>query len=110
MFAEEGARYLMTGDTTWDYARYDAAQYARDVRPLAALLDADSPDLSAFIARGGRLLLYHGWADPALNPLVTIDYYGRVLARDRATGANVRLFLLPGVLHCGGGNGPAEVA
>ena len=110
MFAQEGARYFMLGDTAWDYARYDRAHYARDARPLAAMLDAADPDLSAYFAHGGHLLLYHGWADPALNPLETIDYYGRVVARDGQARERVRLFMLPGVLHCGGGNGPAQVA
>ncbi|GJG85434.1 feruloyl esterase [Gemmatimonadetes bacterium T265] len=109
MFAEDGARYFMTGDPTWDYARYDRARYARDARPLATVLDAADPDLATFFAHGGRLLLYHGWADPALNPLETIDYYERVRARDARARDRARLYLLPGVLHCGGGTGPSEV-
>ncbi len=115
MFAEEGERYVLTGDTTWDYARHatpDARARAaeeRDARRLAPVLDATDADLSAFFAHGGHLLLYHGWADPALNPLVTVDYFERVLARNPRARDQSRLFMLPGVLHCGGGAGPSEV-
>ena len=79
---------------------------------MAPLFDADDPNIAAFGARkgGGKIILWHGWADPALNPLETIDYYGKVLATDPKAREYVRLFMLPGVLHCAGGNGPANVA
>ena len=67
------------------------------------------PDLSAFRGRGGKLLLYHGWSDPALSALMTTRYVDAVLARDPSAAADVRLFMLPGVLHCGGGPGPDRV-
>ena len=51
-------------------------------------------------------MLSHGWADPALNPLSTIEYYEQVQARDAGTRDYARLFMMPGVLHCGGGAGP----
>jgi feruloyl esterase len=69
-------------------------------------MNADNPDLSAFRARHGKLLLWHGWVDPALNPLATIRYYEDVMQRDPRASDDVRLFMLPGVLHCGGGPGP----
>ncbi len=55
------------------------------------------PDLSAFRGRGGKLLLYHGWSDPALSALMTTSYVDAVLARDPSAAADVRLFMLPGV-------------
>ena len=63
-----------------------------------------------FGARKGKLILWHGWADPALNPLATIEYYEKVLAADSGAREYVRLFLEPGVLHCAGGAGPSDVA
>ena len=108
-FSTEFFKHFVFGDPSWDYTKYDVAKnWRRDTRTLTALLNADNPDLSAFRARQGKLLLWHGWADPALNPLATIRYYTEVVARDPRAADDVRLFLLPGVLHCGGGPGPGQ--
>lgn len=108
-FATEFYKYFVFGDRNWDYSHYDVASSGRDTALVSTFLNADAANLSAFKARGGRLLLWHGWADPALNPLSTIAYYKAVEARDAALGGYVRLFMLPGVLHCGGGAGPDHV-
>lgn len=78
--------------------------------PARALYDADHADLSAFAAHGGRLILYHGWSDPHISPLGTIDYYDRVGTKMGAgrRDAFIRLFMLPGMSHCSGGDGPSE--
>jgi len=71
------------------------------------LLDAVNPDLSAFSGRGGKLVLYHGWNDPAIPALGTIDYFNQVKAaagEEKAAGF-IRLFMVPGMQHCGGGPG-----
>ena len=59
-------------------------------------------------ARGGKLILYHGWSDAAISPLNAIDYYRSVQAKmgTKADGF-VRLFMVPGMQHCGGGPGPS---
>lgn len=79
--------------------------------PMHALLDASEPDLSAFHARGGRLLVWHGLADPHITPMNAIAYYQAV--RDtlgqQATDEMMRLFLIPGMYHCGRGNGLSSV-
>lgn len=82
----------------------------RAEEPARALYAADNPDLSGFNARGGRLILWHGWADPHISPLNTIDYYERVGARmgKAQRDAFVRMFLMPGMGHCSGGDGPSE--
>ena len=74
-------------------------------------LDAINPDLSAFQARGGKLILYHGWNDPAISPLGTIDYYNSVVDRmgSGQAASFVRLFLVPGMQHCAGGPGLTEI-
>jgi len=95
-------------DTTWDYSRYHGS-LAKDAARFGEIGNADDPNISGFTSRKGRLILYHGWADPALNPLATIDYYEKALSADSKARDYVRLFMLPGVLHCGGGNGPADV-
>ncbi|MBI3790951.1 MAG: tannase/feruloyl esterase family alpha/beta hydrolase [Gemmatimonadetes bacterium] len=96
---------MVFGDSAWDYRAYDLSRWEADTRALAAMLDANNPDLSAFKARGGKLILAHGWSDPALNALATINYHDAVLKRDRRAGDYMKLFLLPGVLHCAGGAG-----
>jgi feruloyl esterase len=100
---------MVYGDAAWDYRKFDLA---RDVKKaddkLARILNATDPDLKAFERRGGKLILYHGWSDPAIPPYNTINYYNRVVAKLRAKEAAnfVRLFMAPGMQHCGGGTGP----
>ena len=109
MFASEGGRYLTFGDSTWDYSKYNYSNWDRDARRVASFMNADNPDISKFAARSGKLIIWHGWADPALNALGSIDYFEQVRARDPKAVDYTRLVLLPGVLHCAGGNGPAQV-
>jgi feruloyl esterase len=99
-------RYLVFNDPNWDYSKYDLANWRKDTAEAASYLNATNPDLSTFKARGGKLVLWHGWADPALTPLASIRYHDQVLARDPSAHDYFRTFLLPGVLHCGGGSGP----
>jgi len=73
-------------------------------------VDAVNPDLEAFRAHGGKLILYHGWNDPAISALGTIDYFNKVMATmgERKAAEFTRLFMVPGAQHCGGGPGPAS--
>lgn len=108
-FSTEFFKYFVFADPAWDYSRYDVAKsWRRDTQLWTSFMNADNPDLTAFRARRGKLLLWHGWADPALNPLATIRYYDEVLGRDPRAAEDVRLFLLPGVVHCTGGPGPDQ--
>ena len=70
--------------------------------------NATNPDLKGLQSRGGKLILYHGWSDPALSPLATIDYYESVIAKMGAKDAAsfTRLYMVPGMQHCAGGPGP----
>lgn len=68
--------------------------------------DATDPDLSAFVARKGKLIQYHGWGDLAVNPLTAVAYWNSVQARMGDSGDFYRLFMVPGMNHCGGGPGP----
>jgi Tannase and feruloyl esterase len=77
-------------------------------------IDAVNPDLSAFRARGGKLLIYHGWNDGgsggAISPENSVNYYSSVLARMGPKQEDwLRLFMVPGMAHCGGGPGPNQV-
>ena len=108
-FGTDFFKYFVAGRSDWDYSGYDLAHWRDDTRAVAEILDADNPDLGAFRRRGGKLILAHGWADPALNPLSTIAYYEQVQTRDPQVRDDVRLFMMPGVLHCAGGLGPDRV-
>jgi Tannase and feruloyl esterase len=102
-------KYLVFNDPTWDYITYDLSNWKKDTALAATFLNATNPDLSAFKARGGKLVLWHGWADPALTPLASIKYRDQVFARDASASDYLRTFMLPGVLHCNGGPGPDTV-
>ena len=79
---------------------YENLAFAREV------LDATDPDLTAFRRRGGKLILYFGWADPQLNPRMGLEYYEDVAAKmGPSTPEFARLFMVPGMFHCGGGIG-----
>jgi feruloyl esterase len=100
-------------DWDWRSFDFDAGMTTVDDR-LAATINAVSPDLSAFRAAGGKLIHYHGLADPVVPPRESIDYYERVQAtedagrppRADASADFYRLFLAPGLYHCQGGPGP----
>jgi len=103
-------------DANWDWRSFDfdLGMKTLDDR-LAPIINAMSPDLSAFEASGGKLIQYHGLADPVVPPRDSIDYYERVQivrsGQKKPAPANAaanfyRLFLAPGLYHCRGGPGP----
>ena len=77
-------------------------------KKLALILNATNPDLRPFKSRGGKLILYHGWNDAAIPPLSTVNYYNRVVSTlgRSETAAFLRLYMIPGMQHCGLGPGP----
>ena len=102
---------IITGDESFsiesfrperDIARIRDSQFAHDY-------EANDPNIAPFIKRGGKLLLWHGWSDPGPSPFGTIEYFDKVKAANPNSGQSVRLFLEPGVYHCGGGPGPDQV-
>jgi hypothetical protein len=101
----ETAKYLIFNDENWDYLSYSLDNYLKDSQYAAAYLNATSTDYSAFIKRGGKMIIWQGWADPALSALNIIQHYEDTEQANPQIRDNVRLFLLPGVLH-GGGKGP----
>ena len=86
--------------------RFDQATFRR-LKAMHPLYDATDTDLSKFHARGGKLLLWHGWSDPHISPINTIAYYHAVRSQigDVQTDGFLRLFLIPGMYHCMGGEG-----
>jgi hypothetical protein len=67
-------------------------------------VNATNPDLSRFRRKGGKLIMTYGWADPVLQPLVGVHYYEQAMSRNGPdTPQFFRLFMVPGMSHCGGG-------
>ena len=106
-------QYIVFKDPKWDYLTMD---FDKDVA-LAdklddGLLNATDPNLKAFFAHGGKLLMYHGWNDQLITPLNSVNYYNSVV---KAMGGaakikdSYRLFMAPGMNHCGGGDGPSRI-
>lgn len=93
----------------WDYKTFalEPGLKLADEKTAKAL-NAIDPDLKAFKARGGKLILYHGWNDPAIPALNTVNYYESVTQKmgQRNADSFVRLYMVPGVQHCVGGPGP----
>lgn len=108
-FAMGVIQNLIYHDSDWNYENYDFNNFSKDARVVANTLNAVSPDLSEFRANGGKLLMYTGWSDTAITPLGTIGYYESVIADDPTAVDDVKLFMMPGVLHCLGGDGPSWV-
>jgi feruloyl esterase len=105
-------------DPKWDFRtlNFDSDVEFGD-RKAGVVLNSNSPDLRSFRARGGKLIQYHGWGDAAISPFSSIDYYEKVKAflakyPDGRSDASrpiqdfYRLFMVPGMGHCGGGIGP----
>jgi feruloyl esterase len=89
------------------FKRFDIDRDPPRMQELRQILDATDTDLSGFRKRGGKLLMYFGWADPQLNPMMGVEYYEQVVEKMGAsTGDFFRLFMAPGMFHCGGGVGP----
>jgi feruloyl esterase len=106
-----GSFQVAFNNPKWDPLTYDLDRDLKIVdEKVGTIVNAVNPDLRAFEARGGKLLLYHGWNDTAISPGNAIDYYTSVQKRMGGTQDDfIRLFMAPGMNHCGGGVGPSQV-
>jgi feruloyl esterase len=104
-------RFVVMKDPNWDYKTLDVSQQLALARKADnGVLSATSTELSPFVSRGGKLLIYHGWSDQNIPPRESVDYYNglvKTMGKEKVTD-NVRLFMVPGMGHCGGGDGPNE--
>jgi len=100
---------MVYDEKNWDYKSFTVESGMKTAtRKTAEALNAINPDLSAFQRRGGKLILYHGWNDPAIPALNIVNYYQEVIAKMGRSAADsfTRLYMVPGMQHCGGGPGP----
>jgi feruloyl esterase len=114
--AEGFLKYVLFQDPNYDFRKFNFdTDLPMALQKLSPLIDAMDPNLRPLQQRGGKLLVYHGWNDPSIPVLNSIDYYesvvstiGRNANRDAAlaeTQSFYRMFLVPGMQHCSGGPG-----
>lgn len=113
--AQSWLRFFAFGEIRpdYDYRDFDFDADIGATEASAAMFDPvapkRAPDLTEYEQRGGKLIIYHGWADPGVSPLGTLDYYAHIAARQGGLERVrnwFRVFMAPGMYHCGGGDAP----
>lgn len=110
-FAESFFRYMAfpRKEQGIELHTFDVDKHGQQLDWIHAVLDATNPDLSGFRDRKGKLLMYFGWADQSLNAQMGVEYYESAVQKmGPRTTDFFRLFMQPGVFHCGGGVGPGS--
>lgn len=104
-------RFVVFQDPNWDFRTLDAGKHLELARRADnGILAATSTELQSFTQRGSKLFMVHGWEDQNIPPLGSVDYYNKLvgtMGKDRVEAA-VRLYMVPGMGHCGGGDGPNQ--
>ena len=93
----------------WDFRTFDFDRDPPLLERWGRLANATDTDLREFRARGGKVLITYGWSDAILQPLMGVNYYEKAVAANGPDGDDfMRLFMIPGMAHCGGGLGPDQ--
>ncbi len=104
-------KFVVFKDPSWDFRTLDLSKHLELARKIdGGNISAASADISRFINRGGKLIIYHGWADPNISPRSSVRYYQRLAGTlgGPPVENSVRLYMVPGMGHCGGGDGPNQ--
>ncbi|MFJ5382857.1 tannase/feruloyl esterase family alpha/beta hydrolase [Cupriavidus sp. CER94] len=109
---DQWVKYFVTRNATFDALTFDPASpgsWTSRVQAVSALTDATNPDLSAFLAKGGRLIMLHGLADEVISPNSTIAWYKAVISQvgQAAVDQGIRFYTVPGMGHGTGSFLPA---
>jgi feruloyl esterase len=108
--ADDYFKYVVFENPDWDFKSLNFdGDFAKGEKRDGGIVSATNPDLRPFFSRGGKLIQYHGWTDQQVMPRNSINYYNSVVREigDAAkTADSYRLFMAPGMGHCGGGEGP----
>ncbi len=110
LYGSGAVQYFFARDPNFDAAKFDPLQFEARMKEVSALMDSTNPDLSAFAAHGGKLIMYENMADYAQSPYAGIAYYTSVIGKMGAPNAQSfsRLYVIPGADHMGAG-APASV-
>jgi feruloyl esterase len=106
--ALEAFKYVVFQDPSWDWHRFNpASDIALAEKADHGVLDSGNANLQWFVKRGGKLLMYHGWADPQVAALNSVDYFNNVTRElgKSVVGKSIQLYMVPGMAHCQGGPG-----
>ena len=109
--AEATMKYLVFNPPKpdWDFRTFDFDKDVHVVDRWGEIANAKNPDLSAFRKHGGKLVMTYGWADQILQPMMGVTYYESAVQKNGPkTKDFFRLFMVPGMAHCGGGVGPDQ--
>jgi feruloyl esterase len=102
-------KYVVFKNPEWDYRTFNFdSDLDLTAKAERGILNASDPDLRPFFRRGGKLIQYHGWSDPQIAPGISVEYYKAVLSSSQNSSAvseSYRLFMVPGMAHCSGGDG-----
>lgn len=115
LFAHGFSAYMAFPDdpgAEWSAMDFDFDRDPPRLETMAKVYNADSPDLSAFRSAGGKMIVWHGWADAIVTPFKTVEWYdeaAEAAGGEEALGENVALFMIPGLDHCGILPGPGGV-
>ena len=105
IFGSGAVQYFFARDPNYDPTKFEPSKLAERMKEISALMDSTNPDLSAFSARGAKLIMFENMADYAQSPYAGIEYYKSVQAKmgTAKTDSFARLYVLPGVDHMGAG-------
>jgi feruloyl esterase len=110
--AADSFTYVVYKNPKWDWRTMNLDSDVKAIeKSYGNLIDATDPNMKAFFAHKGKLLMYHGWSDQAIAPGNSVNYYNSVvknLGGEAKASADIRLFMVPGMAHCGGGEGPND--
>ncbi|HEY6509406.1 MAG TPA: tannase/feruloyl esterase family alpha/beta hydrolase, partial [Vicinamibacterales bacterium] len=105
-YAVDYFKHIVFKDLTWDPKTLNFDSHLAEAYPAAhQVFEANDPRIGPFVGRGSKLIMYQGWAEAGIPPGHVVTYYGNVLAQTQGARDAVRLFMVPGMGHCGGGNG-----
>lgn len=116
LFTRNFSAYMAFPDDpgpSWTPIDFDFETDPARLSQMAAVYNADDPDISAFREAGGKMIVWHGWADAIVTPYKTVDWYEKAAAAaggEEALKENVALFMVPGLDHCGILPGPGGIA
>jgi feruloyl esterase len=104
-------KYVVFGDPKWDFMTLDLSKHLDLAQKVdKGELSPASANISPFAGRGGKLIIYHGWGDQNISPRSSTRYYDRLVSTlgKQQVDESVRLYMVPGMGHCGGGEGPDQ--